>query len=282
METTNNNKFPLYSKDDIPPEWIDIGEQIGSGEYGEVFEGKLKVPGGIEMIVAVKTLKEEMMEVSKHDFLREARVMMDLEHNNIVRLIGVSWNVRQIYMVQELLSLGSLQEYLVDHRDEISADPHIRLWAHQISKGLVYLTEKLIVHRDLAARNILLSSSAVAKIGDFGLSRALNLESNYYTASKGGKWPIKWYAPESCTHGTFSHASDVWSFGITLWEMYSYGEIPYGDLQGMEVIELVGNGYRLEKPEECPDAVFDVIQRCWSERAEDRPTFRFLEEFFAN
>lgn len=145
-----------------------------------------------------------------------------------------------------------------------------------------FLESHHFVHRDLAARNILLASKHQAKISDFGLSRALCTGNDYYQASQGGKWPIKWYAPESFNYGTFSHASDVWSFGVTLWEMFSYGEAPYGDLKGVDVIKLVEIGKRLSKPKLCPDNVFQIMENCWNYNPKDRPTFRHLTQFFAN
>lgn len=145
-----------------------------------------------------------------------------------------------------------------------------------------YLETQHFVHRDLAARNILLSSLHQAKISDFGLSRALCAGDNYYQTSRGGKWPIKWYAPESCNFGIFSHASDVWSFGVTLWEMYSFGEPPYGNMKGADVIKMVEKGSRLSKPDACPDNVFNIVSSCWNYDAKDRPTFRFLTDFFSN
>lgn len=145
-----------------------------------------------------------------------------------------------------------------------------------------YLEYHHFVHRDLAARNILLASQHQAKISDFGLSRALCADDNYYQASQGGKWPIKWYAPESFNYGTFSHSSDVWSFGVTLWEMFSFGQPPYGDMKGVDVIKIVEDGKRLTKPDACPDNVFQIMENCWNYSPKDRPTFRHLTEFFAN
>ena len=143
-----------------------------------------------------------------------------------------------------------------------------------------YLESQHFVHRDLAARNILLASKNQAKISDFGLSKALN-SNDYYQASQGGKWPIKWYAPESFNFGTFSHASDFWSFGVTLWEMFSFGSPPYGEMKGVDVIKLVEMGERLPKPELCADNVFAIMENCWNYHPKDRPTFRHLTEFFA-
>lgn len=145
-----------------------------------------------------------------------------------------------------------------------------------------YLQSQKFVHRDLAARNILLSSKHQAKISDFGLSRALSAGNNYYQTNRGGKWPIKWYAPESCNYGTFSHASDVWSFGVTLWEMYSFGMPPYGDMNSTEVINMIECGKRLPKPLDCPENVYEIMSSCWNYDPKNRPTFRYLTEFFSN
>lgn len=147
--------------------------------------------------------------------------------------------------------------------------------------GMQYLVTQHFVHRDLAARNILLSSLHQAKISDFGFSRALSAGENYYSTG-GGKWPIKWYAPESFNYGTFSHASDVWSFGVTLWEMYSFGMPPYGDMNSMEVTAMIGRGERLPQPFGCPNNVFEIMSSCWNFHPRDRPTFRYLTEYFSN
>lgn len=149
-------------------------------------------------------------------------------------------------------------------------------------EGMNYLESQHYVHRDLAARNILLASKHQAKISDFGLSRALSAENNYYQATQGGKWPIKWYAPESFNYGIFSHASDVWSFGVTLWEMFSYGLAPYGEMKGVDAIKLIEIGERLARPEKCPEHVFGMMESCWNYSPKDRPTFRYLTQFFAS
>lgn len=148
--------------------------------------------------------------------------------------------------------------------------------------GMHYLESHHFVHRDLAARNILLATKNQAKISDFGLSRALCTGNDYYQASQGGKWPIKWYAPESFNYGTFSHASDVWSFGVTLWEMFSYGKAPYGEMKGVDVIKLVEIGQRLPQPDQCPDHVSRVMENCWNYNPKDRPTFRHLMQIFSS
>lgn len=146
-----------------------------------------------------------------------------------------------------------------------------------------YLESKHFVHRDLAARNILVMSQQQVKISDFGLSRALGVDDDYYQSNRGGRWPIKWYAPECINYGNFSHAGDVWSFGVTLWEMYTFGEIPpYGEIEQPDLIKLLEDGKRLPQPEHCPANVYEIMHNCWNYHGKNRPTFRYLTDFFSN
>ncbi|XP_045499325.1 tyrosine-protein kinase Shark isoform X1 [Colias croceus] len=263
----------------IPFSELTLGAVLGEGEFGSVLRAVYNAPDQPPVQVAVKTLHLQHTDSNKREFLAEAKLMMALRHRCIVRLIGVSLGP-PLAMVQELVPLGSLLEYLVRHA-ESTAGCELRLWACQVAAGMRYLERRRFVHRDLAARNILLASRHQVKISDFGLSRALSTDSSYYKASRGGKWPIKWYAPESYNYGTFSHASDVWSYGVTLWEMFSYGKQPYGDMRGTEVIQLVESGERLERPDNCPDEIYQVMLDCWAYTPEVRPTFSKLVDVFS-
>ncbi|XP_073957796.1 SH2 ankyrin repeat kinase isoform X2 [Choristoneura fumiferana] len=267
----------------IPMSELTLGATLGEGEFGSVLRATLAgVPGSgrSAQAVAVKTLHVQHTESNQREFLAEAKLMMALRHRCIVRLIGVSLGP-PLAMIQELVPLGSLLEYLVRQPEKVSPGCELRLWACQVAAGMRYLERRRFVHRDLAARNILLASRHQAKISDFGLSRALSTDSSYYKASRGGKWPIKWYAPESYNYGTFSHASDVWSYGVTLWEMFSYGQQPYGDMRGTEAIQIVESGQRLERPEDCPDEIYQVMLDCWAYNPDLRPTFQQLGDVFS-
>uniref|UniRef100_A0A182LYW1 Tyrosine-protein kinase n=1 Tax=Anopheles culicifacies TaxID=139723 RepID=A0A182LYW1_9DIPT len=287
----------------IPKECIHAETVLGRGEFGYVYQGflepwplmeqdhsggsgTLKVGTSVPPVmgrvpVAIKKVMDNQERRERTDFLREASVMMRLRHNCIVRLIGICKGPPLI-MVQELIALGSMLVYITKHKTTINPHQEMMIWAAQIASGMQYLEEKHFVHRDLAARNILLANKYQAKISDFGLSRAIGAGQEYYRASQGGKWPIKWYAPESFNYGTFSHASDVWSFGVTLWEMFSFGAPPYHDMKGADVIKLVEEDQRLSQPDACPDKVFEVMRNCWQYNPKLRPTFRFLHRFFSD
>ncbi|XP_072941522.1 tyrosine-protein kinase Shark isoform X2 [Epargyreus clarus] len=264
----------------IPLSELTLGAVLGEGEFGSVLRATYCPPDQPPLQVAVKTLHVQHTDTNKREFLSEAKLMMSLRHRCIVRLIGVSLGP-PLAMIQELVPLGSLLEYLLRYPEKASPGYELRLWACQVAAGMRYLERRRFVHRDLAARNILLASRHQAKISDFGLSRALSTDSSYYTASRGGKWPIKWYAPESYNYGTFSHASDVWSYGITLWEMFSYGKQPYGDKKGIEAIQMVESDKRLERPEDCPDEIYQVMLDCWAYSPDLRPSFSKLVEVFS-
>ena len=270
-----------HSKDNVPIESIKLTQVIGEGEFGSVYKGNYMTDSGVMKDVAIKALSSETIEPSQsEEFLREAKVMMDLDHQCVVQLLGISHGP-PVLMILELVPLGSILSYLEDNPKDVSVEFEIPLWASQIACGMMYLQSKKFVHRDLAARNILLSSKYQTKISDFGLSRVMG-EKDYYRASAGGRWPVKWYAPECINFGTFSHASDVWSYGVVLWEMFSYGRQPYEGMTGIKTLEYLEAENRLAKPEKAGNDDYGIMLECWEYRAEDRPSFEYLFKYFSD
>ncbi|CAH0562157.1 unnamed protein product [Brassicogethes aeneus] len=274
--TNNNNN---ENEDYISLDKLKRGNIIGEGEFGSVYKGTYVNLKGEATSVAIKTLREDQVNQNNiKTFLVEVQVMQKLDHECIVRLIGICKGP-PLQMVQEYLALGSILQYMDANKEKIRPNHEFKMWAAQIAIGMNYLEQQRFVHRDLAARNILLATPEQAKISDFGLSRMVGME-DFYRASTGGKWPLKWYAPESYNYAQFSHKSDVWSFGVTIWEMFSFGAHPWGDMKGAEAIKLIDSGQRLEQPNACPKNIYDVMLQCWDFDMNRRPTFSELVKIF--
>lgn len=239
---------------------------LGRGQFGEVYQGTLHGD-----VVAIKTLKDSSWGAID-EFLAGAHVMTEIAHPNIVQFIGVATKTDPIMIVSEFMAKGCLRDYLRS-RGRAVITPHEQLgFTKDICAAMLYLEEKFFVHRDLAARNILLDVNTVAKVADFGLAK----DSRFGKVDT-GKLPIIWTAPEALRQKISTSKSDVWSYGIVLWEIYSYGRTPYPRMSHKEVVDKVATGYRMDKPDSCPpDLHTKVMAWCWEIDAQNRPSFRQL------
>ncbi|MGH0144545.1 UNVERIFIED_CONTAM: hypothetical protein FKN15_040567 [Acipenser sinensis] len=253
---------------------VKIEEVIGAGEFGEVCRGRLKLPGRREIIVAIKTLKVGYTERQRRDFLSEASIMGQFDHPNIIHLEGVVTKSRPVMIVTEFMENGALDSFLRLNDGQFTVIQLVGM-LRGIAAGMKYLSDANYVHRDLAARNILVNSNLVCKVSDFGLSRFLEDDPTdpTYTSSLGGKIPIRWTAPEAIAYRKFTSASDVWSYGIVMWEVMSYGERPYWDMSNQDVINAVEQDYRLPPPMDCPTALHQLMLDCWVKDRNLRPKF---------
>ncbi|XP_017487338.1 PREDICTED: tyrosine-protein kinase Src42A-like [Rhagoletis zephyria] len=249
--------------------------KLGQGQFGEVWEGLWNNTTP----VAIKTLKPGTMDPK--DFLTEAQIMKKLRHPKLVQLYAVCTMEEPIYIITELMKNGSLLEYLQGKGRNMKLNQLIDM-AAQIAAGMAYLESQNYIHRDLAARNILVGENNIVKIADFGLARLI--KEDEYEARVGARFPIKWTAPEAANYSKFSIKSDVWSFGILLTELVTYGRIPYPGMTNAEVLIQVDHGYRMPCPTGCPPTLYDIMLECWNKDPLKRPTFETLqwklEDFF--
>ncbi|CAG5128976.1 unnamed protein product [Candidula unifasciata] len=257
---------------DLQPEQVILEGKLGSGQFGEVKKGVCHLVNKT-VPVAVKTLKNNDPAGEK-EILREATLMKRLDHQHIVRMIGVCKG-ESLMLVMELAELGPLKKYLEKHLE-------MKVWHQvemmlQICDGMQYLESRDVVHRDLATRNVLLVTEHFAKISDFGMSRMVDSNSEYYHAHGPGRWPLMWYAPECLYYHKFDSKSDVWSFGVTLWEIMSFGARPYDRKRPQEILNFIESGNRLRKPKNCDDRLYNIMLSCWALEKGKRPTFREMK-----
>ncbi|XP_065174301.1 uncharacterized protein Ret [Atheta coriaria] len=312
----HNTKVTPDPKWEFPRSQLFIEQTLGEGEFGRVLRARAKDISGHSgyTIVAVKTLKDDARDGELTDLLSEYHLLKEVSHPNIIKLLGASTLPGgPVYLIIEYAQYGSLRSYLrrsrhlksethlprvvscmVDEAMLAPATPNdnydepktckvtpkdILSFAWQIANGMTYLSEIKLVHRDLAARNVLLSKEKVCKISDFGLTRDIYEDDAYFKRSK-GRVPVKWMAPESLSDHVYTCKSDVWSYGILIWELVTLGATPYPGIQVQNLFHLLTSGYRMERPENCSVPLYKIMKSCWTIEAEQRPSFHDLSNKF--
>ncbi|XP_053229683.1 tyrosine-protein kinase BTK [Podarcis raffonei] len=256
-----------YGAWEIDPKDLTFLKELGTGQFGVVKHGKWRG----QHDVAVKMIKEGSM--SEDAFIEEAKVMMNLSHEKLVQLFGVCTKERPILIVTEYLSKGCLLTYLRDTRRSLQGTELLEM-CKDVCEAMGYLESKQFLHRDLAARNCLISEQGVVKVSDFGLSRYV-LDDDYIS-SMGSKFPVRWSPPEVLLYSKFSSKSDIWAFGVLMWEIYTLGKMPYERFSNSETTEHVTKGLRLYRPQLASERVYAIMYSCWHEKADERPTFQVL------
>nr|XP_040031518.1 tyrosine-protein kinase ITK/TSK isoform X1 [Gasterosteus aculeatus aculeatus] len=286
---------PSTDQWELDPEELTFGRELGSGQFGLVLEGRWR-----DSKVAVKTIREECM--SDEDFKEEARIMMRLSHCKLVQLYAVHTQRSPMCLVFEFMDNGCLSDYLRARKGHFSQDTMLSM-CMDVSEGMAYLENCNFIHRDLvnqkisychdafmdlqsvgifprfpfllqAARNCLVSKNNEVKVSDFGMTRFVL--DDQYTSSQCSKFPVRWSAPEVIKFSKFSSKSDIWSFGVLMWEVYNEGRLPYENHSNVEVVESLSKGLRLLKPRLAPEAIHRLMEWCWKEKPEDRPSFALL------
>ncbi|XP_059607596.1 vascular endothelial growth factor receptor 2-like [Phlebotomus argentipes] len=308
-----NNAQSICSDYEFPRKNLEFIGNLGMGEFGLVRHAFAQdiVPGESETQVAVKSIIGNI-QYAKDALLYEMKVMLHIgKHQNIVNLLGIvtlNYSAGDFMIVTEYCSLGNVRDFLRKNKEnfvnEINAETdlinsslnfttifsqseiilttsHLLIWAFQVAKAMDFLASKKVIHGDLAARNILLCDAVFVKICDFGLSR-IKQESNYYRKRDDSRFPVKWVAVETIHDNIFSTYSDIWSFGVVLWEFFSLGAEPYAEMKMQELCQKIVKGYRMPQPEFSTNFLYSEMLRCWHEEKKARPTFSELENIFGH
>ncbi|KAJ9583818.1 hypothetical protein L9F63_021821, partial [Diploptera punctata] len=299
-----HNTNALYTTADIPTDeeiallphirrdQITLTKFLGSGAFGEVFEGNARNLANSEgeTRVAIKTLRKGATEQEKAEFLKEAQLMSNFKHEHILQLLGVCLDNDPNFIIMELMENGDLLSYLRSNRplllialytgNSLTLLDLLKMCV-DVARGCKCLEDMHFVHRDLACRNCLVSSgdpqTRIVKIGDFGLARDI-YKNDYYRKEGEGLLPVRWMAPESLVDGVFTCQSDVWAFGVLIWEIMTLGQQPYPAMTNLEVLHYVRNGGRLGQPNNCPEELYQLMLKCWNYNPEIRPTFKYCLE----
>ncbi|XP_008285866.1 tyrosine-protein kinase Srms [Stegastes partitus] len=252
-----------------PREEFKLTKKLGEGHFGQVWEA---VWSAESKKVAIKMLKQE--DTKQDEFVKEVQALKSLHHPKLIQLLAMCSRGEPVYIVTELMSKGSLKSYLTSAEGQVLTSAHLIYMGSQVAEGMAYLEDRNIVHRDLAARNILVGDDLVCKVADFGLARII--KDSVYTASRSTKIPVRWTAPEAAIYQRFSVKSDVWSFGVLLYEMMSRGKMPYEGKSNKEVLDLLSSGFRLPCPTRCPQNIYRIMMDCWAAEPSKRPSFHAL------
>ncbi|XP_053187362.1 fibroblast growth factor receptor 4 isoform X3 [Scomber japonicus] len=281
---------------EFPRENLTLGKPLGEGCFGQVVRAEAyginKDGQDQATTVAVKMLKDDATDKDLADLISEMELMKVMDkHKNIINLLGVCTQDGPLYVLVEYASKGSLREYLrarrppgMDYTFDVTKVPEEQLTfkdllscAYQVARGMEYLASKRCIHRDLAARNVLVTEDNVMKIADFGLARGVH-QIDYYKKTTNGRLPVKWMAPEALFDRVYTHQSDVWSFGVLMWEIFTLGGSPYPGIPVEELFKLLKEGHRMDKPSNCTHELYMMMRECWHAVPTQRPTFKQLVE----
>ncbi|XP_059046894.1 fibroblast growth factor receptor 1-like [Achroia grisella] len=298
--TTDSMKMSEYELPvdidwEVARESLLLGKVLGEGEFGKVVKAECIgiVKAGVPSVVAVKMLKEGHTDAEMMALVSEMEMMKMIgKHVNIINLLGCCTQDGPLYVIVEYAPNGNLREYLRNHRPGNRYEPlptenlkekktltqkDLVSFSYQVARGMQYLASRRCIHRDLAARNVLVSDNCVLKIADFGLAK--DVQSNdYYRKKTEGRLPVRWMAPESLYHKVFTTQTDVWSFGVLLWEIMTLGGTPYPTVPGQYMYQHLSAGHRMEKPPCCSLEIYMLMRECWSFSPGDRPSFTELVE----
>ncbi|ESO08532.1 hypothetical protein HELRODRAFT_133479, partial [Helobdella robusta] len=244
------------------------------GHFGRVYLATLMHGNQSAEIVAVKTMKYKAEECEMVElFLKEAVLMKDFQHPHVLGIKGITFADDSTPMViLPFMANGDLRNYILNPELNITI-LNLLMMGMQVAHGMAYLSSHHFVHRDLAARNCMVNNSGVVKIADFGMSRQL-ISCEYYRVKHGkDPFPVRWMAPECLEAKIFTTKSDVWAYGVLLWELMTRGAVPYAEVENWQVAGLIQSGELLKQPPFCPDVVYAIMMKCWTQDAQERPTF---------